>query len=199
MRVSPLPQPPTSRSRLRVHRHSPFPRCASTIPPPDRPPRRFQKSRTAARSSRAPPRSLAHMVRAPHGPCERRSLHPSAFRTRRTPYSCHKTRRCRLAPGMMSGAGHRRLPQGVGISRRRFERSRMRNAKEARLRPARKTSGRRRTYLTKQTRTGESIKAAAISLSNRRRMKPNSGEMEAFGLNRARIAHGINSPPLRPS
>ena len=147
MRVSPLPRPRMSRSRLRAHQNSSFPRHARTMPSRNGPPRRFLKSRSSDRRSRATTRSLAHIVRAPRGRGERRSLHSSAFGTRRTPRLRDRTRRWKLAPGMMIHRP-RRPPQHVGPARRLFERPRIRNAKQTRHPPARETSGRRRAFLS---------------------------------------------------
>ena len=200
MRVSPLPPPRKSRSRLRAHQNSSFPRHARTMPSRNGPPRRFLKSRSSARRSRATTRSLAHIVRAPRGRGERRSLRFSAFGTRRTSHLCDRTRRWKLAPGMMSDHDDRRPPQHVGTARRRFERPRIRNAKQARPPPARETSGRRRAFLSPNRRGSASrARPPPFLCQTVAALKPSSGEMEAFGRNQACIGQGINPPQLRPS
>ena len=132
MRVSPLPPPRKSRSRLRAHQNSSFPRDPRPMPTRNGPPRRFLKSRSSARRSRATTRSLAHIVRAPRGRGERRILHSSAFGTRRTPHLCRTTRRWKLASGMMSGALNKTLSQTLGQFSGRIERTGIRDAKQAR-------------------------------------------------------------------
>ena len=181
MSVSPLPRPPTSRSRLRAHRCSPFPRGASTIPPPDRPPRRFQKSR----------RQHAH-----HEPLREAWLTWSAHRADHVSAGVcilpHFERVARLTHVTERGAvdllGHdeRRRPSAAASTCRDSAEALRANTHEkckagAPCAHSRNERAKARLFESKQTRIGESIKDAAIVSVNRRRLKPNSDEMEDFG------------------
>ena len=199
MRVSPLPPPRKSRSRLRAHQNSSFPRDPRPMPTRIGPPRRFLKSRSSARRSRATTRSLAHIVRAPRGRGERRILHSSAFGTRRTPHLCRTTRRWKLASGMMSGWRSKSAFSNLGTVRRSHRADGHQRRKAGAPWLARETSVRRRAYVSPNKRGSASrARPPPFLCQTVAALKPSSGEMEAFGRNQACIGQGINPPQLRP-
>ena len=200
MRVSPLPPPRKSRSRLRAHQNSSFPRDPRPMPTRNGPPRRFLKSRSSARRSRATTRSLAHIVRAPRGRGEQRILHSSAFGTRRTPHLCRTTRRWKLASGMMSGALNKSAFSNLGTVQRSHRADGHQRRKAGAPWLARETSGRRRTFV-RPNRRGSASRAGPSPFLCQTvvALKPSSGEMEAFGRNQACIGQGIKPPTQDPS
>ena len=187
------------------------------MPTRNGPPRRFLKSRSSARRSRATTRSLAHIVRAPRrsrattrslahivraprGRGEQRILHSSAFGTRRTPHLCRTTRRWKLASGMMSGALNKSAFSNLGTVQRSHRADGHQRRKAGAPWLARETSVRRRAFLSPNRRGSASRAGPSPFLCQTvAALKPSSGEMEAFGRNQACIGQGIKPPTQDPS